>query len=292
MRPEFEELITSIYEQADRIAVPAHPSGAGRVTAGVEAMAVIPDLRGTPPELIDGWVGAALTGTPSGRANASRFSPGAIVALPDVPGHYRSLTNRGPLSLVRELGVAKLGRAAFGVAPLRAASAGGRFWESLLLLLRAELGRLPRSYADGLIVDAYLIDMATATNNINVIGSALDDLRQHCPDARIGIEVNATARLAPQIPAIASRLDLVVALGTTQPSTLAGLAEMLPDSTELVVKTGVLPHEVLEIAWNEPDRWTGGRGRLVVHWPGAPDLRQAHHAALQLAKLAAGLGQA
>jgi predicted dehydrogenase/nucleoside-diphosphate-sugar epimerase len=284
-----EELITSVYRKAERIAQPAHPGGTAGVTAAVEGRAVIPDLRGTPSGLIDGWAGAALTGTPTGRADAIGVSPGAIIALPDAPGHFRSLTNRGPLSLVRELGVAKLGRAALGVAPLRAASAGGRPWEALLLLLRAELGRLPRSYAEALVVDAYLIDLATATGNVNVVGSALDDLRQHCPDARIGVEVNAAARLAPHIPAIASRLDLVVALGTTQPSALQGLAEMLSDSTELVVKTGVLPHEVLEIAWDEPERWTGGRGRLVVHWPGAPNLRQAHHDALHSAKLSAGL---
>lgn len=172
----------------------------------------------------------------------------------------------------------------------RFAAADGRLWEALLLLLRAELRRLPRTYADALIIDAYLVDLATATRNVHVLGSALDDLRRHCPDARIGIEVNAAARLAPHIPAIASRLDLVVALGTTQPSTLQGLAEMLSDSTELVVKTGVLPQELLEIAWDEPERWTGGLGRLVVHWCGVPALRQAHRDALRLAKLAAGLG--
>lgn len=287
-----EDLIASVYQTAERIAVPALPSSASRVTKADAGRTVIPDLRSAASGLGDGWAGAAMTGTPTGPRHANGFPPGAIVALPDAPGHFRSLTNRGPLSLVRELGVAKLGRAAFGVAPLGAASASGRPWEALLLLLRAELGRLPRSYAEALVVDAYLIDLATATGNLSVVGSALDDLRHHCPGARIGVEVNAAARLAPHIPAIASRLDLVVALGTTQRSTLDGLAETLSDSTELVVKTGVLPREVLEMAWNEPERWTGGRGQLVVHWPGAPGLRQAHHDALESAKLAAGLAHA
>ncbi len=284
-----EELITSVYQTAERIGLPAHPGDTAGVTVSVVDRALIPDLRGTPSGLVGSWAGAALTGTPTGRADVLGLSPGAIVALPDAPGHFRSLTNRGPLSLVRELGISRLAGAAIGVAPFRAA-ADGRLWEALLLLLRAELRRLPRTYADALIIDAYLVDLATATRNVHVLGSALDDLRRHCPDARIGIEVNAAARLAPHIPAIASRLDLVVALGTTQPSTLQGLAEMLSDSTELVVKTGVLPQELLEIAWDEPERWTGGLGRLVVHWCGVPALRQAHRDALRLAKLAAGLG--
>lgn len=286
-----EDLIASVYQTAERIEVPLQPSNAARVTQADAGGDVIPDLRSAPSVLGDGWTGPTLSGTPDGPGHAHRFPRGAIIALPDAPGHFRSLTNRGPLSLVRELGVANLGRAAFGVAPLGAASARGRPWEALLLLLRAELARLPRSYAETLVVDAYLIDLATATGNLSVVASALDDLRHHCPRARIGVEVNASARLAPHIPSIASRLDVVVALGTTKQSALDGLAEMLSDSTELVVKTGVLPREVLEIAWNEPARWTRGRGRLVVHWPGAPGLRQAHHDALQSAKSAAGLAR-
>ena len=58
-----------------------------------------------------------------------------------------------------------------------AASAGGRPWEALLVLLRAELRRLPRSYPGTLVVDAYLVDLATATGRIGVISAALDDLR-------------------------------------------------------------------------------------------------------------------
>jgi predicted dehydrogenase/nucleoside-diphosphate-sugar epimerase len=287
-----EELIASVYDKAERTAVHALPRSAARVTKPDAGSAVIPDLRSAPSGLGDGWAGAALTGTPIGPRHVLSSPPGSIIALPDAPGHFRSLTNRGPLALVRELGVAKLGRAAFGVAPLGAASASGRPWEALLLLLRAELARLPRSYAEALVVDAYLIDLATATGHLSVVASALDDLRKHCPGARIGVEVNAALRLAPHIPAIASRLDLVVALGTTQESALAELTEMLSDSTELIVKTGVLPREVLEIAWNEPERWTRGRGRLVVHWPGAPGLRQAHHDAIHSAKVAAGVAQA
>ena len=58
--------------------------------------------------------------------------------------------------------------------------------------MRAELGRVPRSYAGALVVDAYLVDLATATGNVAVIGAALDDLRARCPQARVGVEVNAT----------------------------------------------------------------------------------------------------
>jgi len=101
--------------------------------------------------------------------------------------------------------------------------------------------------------------------------------------------VNASSRLVPHIPALAAQLGVVVALGTTRPASLAPLREALPSHVELVVKTGVLPRELLEIAWDEPERWTQGLGRLVVHWPGAPALRAVHAAAVLEARRAAGL---
>ena len=71
---------------------------------------------------------------------------------------------------------------------------------------------------------------------------------------------------------------------------LDNLRESLGDATELVVKTGVLPRELLELAWDEPARWAGPDGRLVVHWPGTPGLRVAHQDALEQAAIAAGIG--
>jgi hypothetical protein len=138
-------------------------------------------------------------------------------------------------------------------------------------------------------VDAYLVDLATATGHIDAIGAALDDLRAGCPGARVGIEVNATGRLVPQVAAIASNLDVVVALGSPAGTQLSALRELLPSTTELVVKTGVLPRELLELAWDEPERWSPA-DRLVVHWPGAPGLRDAHRDATEQAAVAAGLG--
>jgi predicted dehydrogenase/nucleoside-diphosphate-sugar epimerase len=286
-----EELIAGVYRKADHIDRPlgqAHSRAMGAV--GAASSAVRPDLRGAPSGIEDAWTGAALTGTPTGgRRQAQRLSREAIVALPDAPGHFRSLTNGGPLAVVRELGVAQLARAALGVSLLGSAAAAGRPWEALLVLLRAELGRIPKGFCGALVVDAYLVDLATATGNIGPIESALDDIRRHCRNAKIGVEVNAAGRLAPYIPAIASQLDVVVALGTTRTASLAELREALFDSTELIVKTGVLPRELLELAWDEPAHWTGGQGQLVVHWPGAPALRQVHEDALERAKVAAGL---
>jgi hypothetical protein len=158
------------------------------------------------------------------------------------------------------------------------------------VLLRAELRRLPRDYRGALVVDAYLVDLATATGNMAAIGAGLDDLRAYCPEARIGIEVNATSRLVPHVAAVASRLDLVVALGSPT-GRFDDLRESLGDATELVVKTGVLPRELLELAWDEPARWAGADGRLVVHWPGTPGLRVAHQDALEQAAIAAGIGE-
>lgn len=278
-----EALITGVYRTAERISAP-RPARRAPVLAGPggPASATMPDLRGAPPDIVRSWTGPALVGTESAAHDHS------IVALPDAPGHFRTLTNKGALTLARELGVTPLGRAAFGVSPRGAATASGRPWEALLVLLRAELRRLPRSYRGALVVDAYLVDLATATGNISVIANALDDLRAHCAHARVGIEVNAVARLVPHVPAIASQLDLVVALGTTRAAGVDALRELLAN-TELIVKTGVLPSELLAIAWDDPEQWTFGRGSLVVHWPGAPGLRAAHADALARAKEAAGL---
>jgi len=283
-----EDLITGVYRTAERIA-PPRIEGTRSIAPAYrshDATSPIPDLRGAPAG-VERASGAALVGTEH-RGGQIGGGDDMIVALPDAPGHFRTLTNKGAASLVRELGVARLGRAAFGVSPLAAASAGGRPWEALLVMLRAELRRLPRTYSGALVVDAYLVDLATATGNIQVVRAAIDDLRSYCRGARVGIEVNATSRLVPHVPELASRLDLVVALGTTTEASVAPLRELLPASAELIVKTGVLPRELLEIAWDEPDRWTRGAGRLVVHWPGAPTLRAVHADALARAKRAAG----
>jgi hypothetical protein len=157
-----ENLITGVYRTAPRIGPPAAlgTRSATPVHVDPRTPTPIPDLRGAPAG-IERASGAALVGTEhlAGRSGARDL----IVALPDAPGHFRTLTNKGATTLVRELGVTRLGRAAFGVSPLAAASAGGRPWEALLVLLRAELRRLPREFRGALVVDAYLVDLATAT---------------------------------------------------------------------------------------------------------------------------------
>jgi predicted dehydrogenase/nucleoside-diphosphate-sugar epimerase len=276
-----EDTITQVYATAPRLAPAPGRVAPSPGTPAADGGRVLPDRRGAPGTVR--WTGPALSGTAS-------FSddPDSIVALPDAPGHFRTLTNDGPLTLVRELGLGPLGRAAIGVSPRRAATTGGRPWEALLVLMRAELARVPRTYHGALVVDAYLVDLATATGDVAPIADALDDLRAACPNARVGVEVNATARLAPHVPALASQLDLVVALGTPAGGGVDRVRELLAPATELVVKTGVLPRELLERAWDEPERWSP-EGRVVVHWPGAPGLRAAHRDALAAATLAAGL---
>jgi hypothetical protein len=281
-----EDAITKVYATAARVDPPAIPVAPTPVPDARGDGRVVPDLRGAPRGTTAAWAGPALVGT---QGLAELGTGDAIVALPDAPGHFRTLTNRGPVALVRDLGFGSLARAGFGLSPLGAATAGGRPWEILLVLLRAELRRVPRTYRGALVVDAYLVDLATATGHIAAIGAALMDLRAGCPGARVGVEVNATGRLVPQVAAIASDLDVVVALGSPAGTQLSALRELLPSTTELVVKTGVLPRELLELAWDEPERWSPA-DRLVVHWPGAPGLRDAHREATEQAALAAGLG--
>jgi hypothetical protein len=283
-----EDLITHVYRTATRVTATqgvGAPVG-GAATPGPGSTGTpLPDLRGAPAGIVspDGALVGAL------HPDNSRA---AIIALPDAPGHFRTLTNNGTVALVRQLRVTNLSRAALGVSPRGALSAGGRTWEALLVLMRAELGQVARTFSGALVVDAYLVDLATATGNVAVIADALEDLRKHCPGARVGVEVNASSRLVPHVPGLAPLLDVVVALGTTRPASLAPLRELLPSGVELVVKTGVMPRELLEVAWDEPDRWTHGADRLVVHWPGAPRLRSAHARSVVEARRAAGLDPA
>ena len=140
------------------------------------------------------------------------------------------------------------------------------------------------------MVDAYLVDLATATGNVAVIEAALDDLRAHCRGARVGVEVERelAARTAhPGARLAARRRGRARHHPAGEPR--ARCASCCPSAVELVVKTGVMPRELLEIAWDEPERWTHGSDRLVVHWPGAPALRPVHEASVVEARRAAGL---
>jgi hypothetical protein len=188
--------------------------------------------------------------------------------------------------------MSNLGAAALGVRPGRAASATTRSWEALLVLLRAELRRLDRDARGCVLVDAYLVDLATATAMVDPIRSALAAIRRRCGRARVGIEANATARLAPWLPELASLLDVVVVLGTTNPASVAPVLDLLPDGVELVVKTGSVPPEVAALAWEQPERWTHGDHRLVVPWNGVPSLRVLDERRLHDASVGAGLKQA
>jgi predicted dehydrogenase/nucleoside-diphosphate-sugar epimerase len=278
-----EDLITHVYRTAERVEPPSFSDSSVVPPATPATTAVFPDLRAAPAGVERGWNGPKLTGSTAVARSDS------MIALPDAPGHFRTLTNKGALTLVRDLGPSRLARGALGLSPAGAASKTGRPWEALLVLMRAELRRLSRSYDGTLILDAYLVDLATATRNIAVIASALDDLHSYCPKARVGLEVNASSRLVPHVPELAAQLDLVIAICTLDPANVAPLREMLPASTELVAKTGVLPSELLQIAWDDPDRWTEGNGRLMVHWPGAPALRDVDTQRIAHAKHASGI---
>ena len=119
---------------APRRARPARRSPPDPVERG-SAGVTMPDLRGAPD-------GVAERGRRRSSARSIRTrEAAAIVALPDAPGHFRTLTNNGAVALgAPAAACTNLGRAAFGVSPRGALSAGGRTWEALLVLMRAELG--------------------------------------------------------------------------------------------------------------------------------------------------------
>ncbi len=251
---------------------------------------IVADLRGAPDDVRQALrgTGAVLIGSPVSDVDRQLvMAPGAIVAVPDAPAHFRTLTNDGPVALIRELGPGNLTGAATGLAPLRAASAVDRPWEALLVLLRAELRRLPRAYRGTVVVDAYLVDLATANDHVAPMAAAIADIRGRLPGARVGLEVNAVGRFVPHVPALPP-LDIVVALATPAGTALDALREALPETTEVVLKTGTVPVEVSEVAAARPELWHSGDGRrLVVDWAGA-GLADARRADLDAARAASG----
>jgi len=283
-----ESLIERAYASAERVdpASVASSVDDGELRVTGERNVVL-DVRDAPGSRVRGS-GAVMID--SALAARDGFADDAIVSVPDATSHFRTFTNQGPGALVRSLGVTNLGAASLGIRLGRALSAHSRSWEALLVLLRAELRRLDRATRACIVVDAYLVDLATATGSFDPIRAALTAIRDRCPSARVGLEANAAGRLAPWLPRLERHRDVLVALGSTRPESLAPVRDLLPDSVELVVKTGVVPGEVAALAWEEPERWAGSGHRLVVPWNGAPRLRDLDERRLLEASAGAGAG--
>ena len=138
-----EDAITHVYATA-----PRHRAARGhrrRADAGAAARAPTAASLARPPRRARrrgaAWTGPAL----SRHRRASPSSPDDDRRPPRRAGPLPHADQPGPGRRSSASSAStRLGRAAFGVSPLGAATAGGRPWEALLVLMRAELRRLPR----------------------------------------------------------------------------------------------------------------------------------------------------
>jgi hypothetical protein len=257
---------------------------------------VLVDLRGAPAGVVRGLGQTGISCDVVARVASDRPAshltarPGSVVCGPDVLSLFRTMTNRGARALVAELGTGNLARAALRVRPHGAAAPASRTWEVLRVLLRAELGRLDASFAGSFLVDAYLVDLSTAADRPDVLVRALADVRRALPRARVGLETNAPRRLAPYLARLAGEVDVVMALGSPAGNAIDHLLAVPAEPPRLLVKTGTLPAELLALAWREPERWSRGGARVVVDWPGVPQLAARKAADVAVAVAAASGG--
>jgi hypothetical protein len=182
--------------------------------------------------------------------------------------------------------------AAAGVRPTAAASARWRIWEILGALARAELRRLDTAFEGSILLDAYLVDLATATGAVSALRPIIAAARRRCGRARVGLEANAVRRLVPYLASLADVVDDVLALTTPAGNDAEDVATLLNavgrPGARVIRKTGVLPTDLLELAWREPERWRRQQPLLVVDWAAAPPLTGLRRAALAAAVRAVG----
>ena len=191
------------------------------------------------------------------------------VVVPDVPGAFRTMTNDGPVALLRKLGPTRLARAALGIKVPSLATPTGRIWQGFAALARTEAGAVPAGFAGRVLLDGYLVDLASATGRLDELVQLVDDLRRRFPQARIGIETNAPELARVALPLLRDDLDVVLALGRPGGGsadairTAAGRRDLT-----VLVKTGPQPPEVVAAAAADPSVWVTGDDALVADWRG------------------------
>jgi len=280
-----ERITNQAYEKAQRVRF-EDPRGTS---------AVQPALRVAPPPA-PGFVDvrrlhdqAALAAAPRTGARyvvgtsdfAALAGSGAelLVVAPDIAKAFRTVTNEGPIELVKALGFGNLVRSGFGLNPVKALPPTGRIWEAFGVFLRAELASIPRDFDGRIALDGYLIDLAGALGKLDEIAGLVRLLHKRFPAATIGLDSNAPALATSIVPALAGQIGFVLAVGAPGASVIDDLrAAAGSHPLDVFVKTGIQPHEVVSWAAAAPQSWVGA-GRvtdLVVDWRGAPDFAAAN----------------
>jgi predicted dehydrogenase/nucleoside-diphosphate-sugar epimerase len=202
-----------------------------------------------------------------------------MVVAPDIAKAFRTVTNEGPVELVKALGFANLVKSGLGLNPIKALPPTGRIWEAFGVFLRAELASIPHDFDGRIALDGYLVDLAGALGKLDEIAALVRLLHKKFPQATIGLDSNAPALATSIIPALAGQIGFVLAVGAPGASVIDDLrAAAGSHPLDVFVKTGIQPHEVVAWASADPQPWAG-RGDVsdvVVDWRGAPDFAPAN----------------
>ncbi len=202
-----------------------------------------------------------------------------LVVAPDIAKAFRTVTNEGPIELVKALGAANLVKSGLGVNPLKALPPTGRLWQAFGVFLRAELAGIPRTFAGRLALDGYLVDLAGALGRLDEVAAMVQRLHKQFPSASIGLDINAPALATTLLPALGGQIDFVLTVGSPGATVVDDLRASIGDhALDVFVKTGFQPHEVVAWAAAEPGRWVGSGAveDLVVDWRGSTDFAAAN----------------
>jgi predicted dehydrogenase/nucleoside-diphosphate-sugar epimerase len=279
-----ERITNQAYEKAQRVRFEDSRAGA-----------VQPALRITPPPA-PGFVDVRRLHDPAALARAdhtaARYVVGTsdfaalagsgaelLVVAPDIAKAFRTVTNEGPVELVKALGFANLVKSGLGLNPVKALPPTGRIWEAFAVFLRAELALIPRDFGGRIAIDGYLVDLAGALGKLDEIASLVRLLHKKFPAATIGLDSNAPALATSIIPALAGEIDFVLAVGAPGAQVIDDLrAAAGSHPIDVFVKTGIQPHEVVAWASADPQPWAGSGSvtDVVVDWRGAPDFAPAN----------------
>ncbi len=281
-------------ERIERITNQAYDK-AQRVRFEDSAPGVRPELRNLPP-LAPGFVDVRRLHDPATLARApkegARYVIGTsdfaslqhsgaelLVVAPDIAKAFRTVTNEGPVELVKALGAANLVKSGFGVNPLKALPPTGRLWEAFGVFLRAELASIPRDFTGRLALDGYLVDLAGALGRLDEIASLVRRLHKQFPAATIGLDANAPALATTLLPVLAGEIGFVLTVGAPGASVIDDVrAAVGGHPLDVFVKTGLQPHEVVAWAAADPQPWVGSGSPedLVVDWRGSADFAAAN----------------
>lgn len=293
-----ERISNAAYACANRVRVPvgAYPGASvpARVPMAPAASGVHIDLR----RLGDPWSLRQVADDPqrswvAGTADLPMLQSvpdhRLTIVLPDAPGTFRTLTNQGPVALLRRLGPVNLAKAGLGIRAPGLLTDSGRLWEGFAALLRTEAASIPSGFAGRVAIDGYIVDLAAATGRLDELVRMVADLRARLPRASVGLESNAPALAEVVVPVVRHDIDLLLVLGHPGGGTGGRLrASAGRDDLLVLTKTGPQSAEVVAAAATDPQSWLDEGDELVADWRGVAPFAERYAEVLSRAMRTTG----